>query len=375
GGAITRMEKLNYFVENPVLALRIEILKNAPVTVENRRRVLLLVGTSETEGEIRLMAGVKISRNQSGVIFFKPKNPVFTLVGDRVILRLPSPMITLGGGVVLDHLKTVPSQKDLMGRDYLSNRDAGYVKQLILSELQKEIVIKENQLLDYSILSKAEISAAVNELILESRCDRFDEFVFESDSFFKTAGEIVHIVNRLFSARKNIGGLTISGISQSSSLSENIVRVIADYLVEAEKLQTENDFYGPMAKSESLAPAMQAAYNQITFELNKSPMMPPGISDFAARGRNYKDAIRLMLKSGEIHKCGGDFVFLSSTWNEIVTFVKNTLKLEKSLSVGKLRDKFNITRKYAIPILEETDRIKLTRRQGDIRVKGDKFNA
>ena len=39
----------------------------------------------------------------------------------------------------------------------------------------------------------------------------------------------------------------------------------------------------------------------------------------------------------------------------------------------ELRDRFGFTRKYAIPILEETDRIGLTRREGDVRVKGDSY--
>ena len=41
--------------------------------------------------------------------------------------------------------------------------------------------------------------------------------------------------------------------------------------------------------------------------------------------------------------------------------------------VTELRDQFSFSRKFVIPILEETDRIKLTRREGDKRVKGEKY--
>jgi hypothetical protein len=43
------------------------------------------------------------------------------------------------------------------------------------------------------------------------------------------------------------------------------------------------------------------------------------------------------------------------------------------LTPSDLRDRFQFSRKWVIPILEETDRIGLTERQGDIRVKGAKF--
>ena len=39
--------------------------------------------------------------------------------------------------------------------------------------------------------------------------------------------------------------------------------------------------------------------------------------------------------------------------------------------MGELRDRFKFTRKYAIPILEETDKIRLTKRQVDVRVRGE----
>jgi hypothetical protein len=49
------------------------------------------------------------------------------------------------------------------------------------------------------------------------------------------------------------------------------------------------------------------------------------------------------------------------------------LNNDEKLTVASLREKLGSTRKYTLPILEETDRLRITERQGDIRVKGDKF--
>jgi len=54
--------------------------------------------------------------------------------------------------------------------------------------------------------------------------------------------------------------------------------------------------------------------------------------------------------------------FLTPVWNEIVGFVRQQLPLEPSLPYSTSR-KFGLTRKWAIPILEECDRIRLTARQ------------
>lgn len=373
GGGITRIENLDFIERNPVLALKIELLKNSPTTVENKRRAVLLVGTSETEGDLRLFPGVTIERGQSGVVFFKPKTPVFTLIGDRVILRLPSPSVTMGGGVVLDHLKFVPSQKEIIKKVYLQNRDVAFLEQLIVSELQKSIAAKERELLKYSSRSQDEISVVVRELLNSSRFGKTGEYIYEKAVLEKAAGELLHIVNNLFSAKKSITGLTLKDIAKAGTFGEEVASVIAQSLINRNELQFENDLYRLTQTQGALSTEIRTAYNDIIKELKKSPFMPPELEKIASKGKAHKEAIRLMLKSGEIYKCGSEFVFLSTDWKEIETFIIETLRGKKELKVGELRDKFNFTRKYAIPILEETDRIKLTKRQGDVRIRGENF--
>ena len=371
GGVVTRIEDLEFFVRNPVLALKIELLNSAPVAIENKRRAVLLVGTSETEGELRLFSGVSIGRGQTGIVFFKPKAPLFTLVGDRVILRLPSPSVTLGGGVVLDHLKSVPNQKDIDKKNYLQSRDVAFLEQLILSELVKSPAVKEGELLKHTCRSKEEIKAVVDELLKSSRLGMHNGYIFEKQTFENASKELLHIIDKLFASKKSVTGLTLKEIAKAGSMSDEIASLILQILVNRNELVLDNELYRPIETQSSLPPAIQTAYNNIMSELKKSPYMPPELEKLASKGKFHKEAIRLMLKSGEIHKCGQEFVFLSSVWKEIESFIIQTLRSKQELKVGELRDKFKFTRKYAIPILEETDKIRLTKRQGDVRVRGE----
>lgn len=373
GGVITALKSLEYFVENPILALKIELLKNAPVAVENKRKVLLLVGTSESEGELRLLDKNKISGGESGRLLFKPQSPLFTLVGDRVILRLPSPMLTLGGGVVLDHLKSIPSQKNLPQLKYLQFRDAGSLKNLIISELQNKIVVKENDLLQYSSHSNTEISAAINELILESHCGKTDGIVFESETFANAANKMLQTIIKLSTDKKSIGGLTLKEIAVAASFQEDTARVLTNHLIKTGQLQKENDFFRTATSEDEIPPDVKTAYNEILAQLNKNPLMPPGLSELTAAGKTHKEAVRLMLKSAAIHKCGADFIFPTPVWKEFENFIINTFSRKETLSVADFRDQFKITRKFAVPILEEMDKLKLTRRRGDVRIKGEKL--
>ena len=63
------------------------------------------------------------------------------------------------------------------------------------------------------------------------------------------------------------------------------------------------------------------------------------------------------------------------SWEEIVTFIKEQLSATGKLTVSDLKDRFGVSRKFVIPILEETDRLRLTTRDGDVRIKGDRYDS
>ena len=373
GGAISSLDNLEYFKRNPVLALHVELLNDASVPLENKRRALLLTGTSEMEGEIRLFGRTQIAPGESGIVFFKPEDPIFTLVGDHFILRLPTPMVTLGGGVVLDHLTLTPRQKDIYKLDYLRVRNVENSESLIISELQKDIVVRQSELLVMSCHAKKDIVVALKLLIQDGRCGALGEYVFESKTIANVGEKVCDFVNNSLESRGGPKGVSLDEIAKFLTLEREIVKVVANILVKSNQLQIENDLYKLAGIASELPPSVQSAYNDIMITLNRIPFAPPALESLVSKGKTYKEAIGHLLKTGEIHKCGSEFIFLNSSWNDIESFIRTTLKNQKELRVGELRDKFSISRKYAVPILEETDRIKLTKRQGDIRVKGEMF--
>ncbi|MEW5994678.1 MAG: SelB C-terminal domain-containing protein, partial [Candidatus Zixiibacteriota bacterium] len=126
--------------------------------------------------------------------------------------------------------------------------------------------------------------------------------------------------------------------------------------------------------SELKGPVKEAC-TDVLGKLTKDPYAPPALAQLAAGGKHYREAVKFVIESGQAYKCGSEFLFLTDAWKEIVRFIRQKLTEVDSLAVADLRDRFGFTRKYAIPILEETDRLKLTRREGDIRVKGERFES
>jgi selenocysteine-specific elongation factor len=63
-----------------------------------------------------------------------------------------------------------------------------------------------------------------------------------------------------------------------------------------------------------------------------------------------------------------EIFFLPATYDELLTWVQQTVVREGSVTVGGMRDRFGSSRKYALAFLEHLDERKVTRREGEGRV-------
>ncbi|MDZ4722767.1 MAG: selenocysteine-specific translation elongation factor [candidate division Zixibacteria bacterium] len=374
GGGVSDRADLSYFKENPVLALHMEMTVDALLELEDRRRALLLIGTSESKGEVRIFDAEALKPGESGIIFFRPDEPMYTLVGDHFILRLATPMITLGGGQVLDHFSVFPRRKELENLSYLKSRADFTTQSLILSELEKSIMTPETNFLENANISSNAIKLDIENLLVGGMIGRFGEHLFYYPTVAEIGKKLIEQMANIFKAQPHLRGIAPEALAKHISLSSSNVSVLMDYLVGSGSLVKVIDGYDIAGRTVTLKGIIKEAYETVMKELHAHPYAPPDISTFASKGKIYQQAIKHIIDSCEGYKCGSEFVFLFPVWQEVVSFVKDKLNTSTKLAVADLRDRFGFTRKYAIPILEETDRIQLTHREGDFRMKGNKFN-
>src|SRR5579864_5070601 len=92
------------FVATTQMDARITMLDSAP-PLKNRARVHFHQGTASTVAQVILMEGSQLAPGASGFAHFVFQDEVFLLPGDRFILRRFSPVVTIGGGVVLQTVR------------------------------------------------------------------------------------------------------------------------------------------------------------------------------------------------------------------------------------------------------------------------------
>jgi len=111
----------------------------------------------------------------------------------------------------------------------------------------------------------------------------------------------------------------------------------------------------------------------IEIDLHRGGYTPPTSKELIGKDGVRKEALEFLLTTGKAIKIGPTLVFHTERWNEIIEIIKEMLSGGETLSVSALREKLGSSRKFVVPILEETDRLGVTERQGDVRIKGENF--
>lgn len=375
GGVITVQSDLYSLKNKPVLAAEIELLKNSPVTIANRRKVSLLIGTTETEAEIRLPDKQEILPGNKCILFLKCEEPVYAMVGDHIIVRLPTPMVTIGGGVVLDNMTKLPKFSELERMNYLNSRDVHNLENLVGNELDKCVAVKKNDILRQSNYSDDEIAQTVDKLVKSGLCGNVGNFVVSNNAAEEISNQILTRMAKSSVDRKTNQGWSVDEFKSDIRISADRLDVIFSILLREKKLEYHDDRYFLMGEKSKVSPEVEQAYESILEKLNKDRYTPPALAALTSNGKSSKEAIGLLIKHNKVHKCGSEFLFAQDVWDEIENFIKNKLSKQDELKVGELRDKFAFSRKYAVPILEETDKLKITARKGDVRIKGEAFES
>jgi len=375
GGVVTDIDDLDYFDQHPVLALRVELLPTASVELTDRRELVLLLGTTETAGDIRLLSPGPIRPGDTGVVFFRPRESMFALVGDHAIIRLPTPMVTLGGARVLDHLAGYPRKKHHARFIYLLERNPEALSSVIHSELVKSVLSPARGFLKNSDYLPELVSQQVDSMLASGAVQNINNMLCLPERLETAMENLLTRIKAELDRQSHLRGLTLKRLVEMSDYTESTTRTLVNHMVGQKRLARIEDVYRPAGAAAELKGMIKEAHDTLVAELEREPLAPPSLSDLATRGKQYQQAIRYMIDTGEVHKCGSDFLFLFKTWQDFVTFIARRLKETDELAVGDLRTAFGLTRKYAIPILEECDRLGLTRRSGDVRTTGDKFES
>jgi len=356
---------------------RLELLASAPL-VKQRAKVHFHCATFETIAEIRIHGADELRGGMNAFAHLRLQAPATILPGDRFIVRQFSPVVTIGGGIVLDNLARRPAAKDTGRISFLET-----LEKWDKTETLQAMAIRAPFGLSYEEIAArtAWTDAQIRSLAGKGEGERL-KIISHSPLLIvgrKSFGELQQrITTALESFHKEnplSGGIPREDLRAKSGrrVKQEIFRAALEQLAKDQKLDLQDETVKRAGAEVTLLPEEQRARDQIEKAFATAGLAVPPVKEVLAQlavetGRAEK-LLQMLLKEKKLQRVSADLIFHANALLEMRQKIAVYKKAKSErISVPAFKELAGISRKYAIPLLEYLDRERVTRRAGDERV-------
>ena len=359
---------------------RIELLETSPDSISRKTTLRLHHGTSEVVAALRPIASRHIQSGESGFVRVALDHPVLALPGDKFIFRQLSPAVTLGGGTILDIEPLKTRKTSSRNRiEWLESLQPLNVREFLYCHVKRNALfgMTEPQILSKIVLNKLAARELVNSLVNEGRLKLVSDepfLVMEPASFVQLMDQVVGYLDAFHS--KNPLSTGISREQLNSGLAKTchplVLKAALSQLAEAKKILIQNDLVSLSGRTVVLKGVESAAKAQIEEAFLRAGWRVPALEEVLASVTVPPDQARklvnLLAKEKRLVKISENLLYHAESIARLKELLTDYKKQSAQIDVGKFKDLTDISRKYAIPLLEFLDRERVTRRIGDHRV-------
>ncbi|MEE9441317.1 MAG: selenocysteine-specific translation elongation factor [candidate division Zixibacteria bacterium] len=359
-----------------VFTADISNLADSALVLSEGRKVLLIYGTTEAEAILRPVSDSGIKPGETGIAVIKSLSPICAFVGDYFILRLPTPQKTIGGGKILDILENMPRRKVLNSLlPVWAKRIDGSLESLLLTELEKQLFMNANDILFYSIFSDRQIFETLKTLEISGKIIINGDYVGLAARINDLTEKISILLGNLHKKKSYLRGMTGENIAgRTKQVFDSQFILFLKYLENENKAGRVNQFYHLPGFKPSLDDAMRDQSEKILGAIKTAGHSYLTIAEIERKFENSRRTINFLRDEGKIRIVAPEFIVSSDSWKEILEYLENKFDENGKLTLAEFRNHFQTTRKYVLPLLEFLDQIKITKRDGDFRIKGASFD-
>lgn len=329
-----------------------------------RTRVRFHSGATEVGARVVAIDGGDLQAGSAAVARVTADSEIPLRGGDRFVLRLPAPVGTIGGGVVLD-----PYAR----RRSVSLLSPGEMRALSLSAEKRLEWILDGEgtrgvrITDICVrtgLTPAEARAVV----LGAR-GRGANNLFGAAAVESTMAQVRMIIAEYEIRSPLSAGAPTQTVRAGLRANEELADIAIRDLEAGGQIETD----GPLVRTKGWAPTPSALdvkeTSALAHDICAARREPPSVGELIARhGSRVPALLGYLEREGRIVRVEADRYYDRSTLAEMVDSLKEQLVPGRVYVPAQLRDVLGFSRKYLIPFLEFCDQRGITERRGEGRV-------
>lgn len=349
-----------------IMDAHIELLKDSPV-LKNKSNVHFHLSTSETTARVILYKNQEMKHGESGFCRLRLMGPVAALAGDRFVIRRFSPVVTIGGGTIIDSSPPKRRRKD--GVEYLQILASGSVSEKLAIKIKESVHEGMNTSGLYGWL-KAETSViddSIKKLKEDKTIIQIENKLLHKDTYADISRNICSILAEFHEKNPMSPGLPkeeLRGqLRAARDLWSSLLSTLPDIVVEKDIVRLKSH---RLASSEA-----SEASKKMRDLIEKGAFQPPAKEELSAAlsipEKEVAAMLKLLAKEGKLVRINDSMYISSQACDDMMSRLKVFFSSKPTMTVAEFRDILNTTRKYALPFLEYLDSNRITMRVGDIR--------
>jgi selenocysteine-specific elongation factor len=339
--------------------------------LKNRARVHLHAHTMEEIAEVVLGEDRQMAPGAETFARLRLAAAALLLPGDRFIVRQFSPVITLGGGVVLDAAPLPKAKKEAL-ESFLRVLNTGGPEDTLLARIAR----------------RGSTGLAVEEAVAETgwrreflektlaldtdKVLRIGDRYLSSESIQDLEKLLISAVAKFHEAHPLVAGIGKKELREEFRVRPEVFAYVLERLVQAKKVGVTGELAhlpgrGVVLKDEEAA-SKQVIESAFAVAGLKVPALGEVLAGLKIDQIRARKLVTLLLRDKILVKVTEDLVFHREALDSLRALVLARKNQSPKIDVGAFKDMTGVSRKYAIPLLEYMDRERITRRVGNERV-------
>ncbi|MCE2453445.1 MAG: SelB C-terminal domain-containing protein, partial [Nitrospinae bacterium] len=361
-----------------MLDVHLEHLADAPRPLKTRNRIRFHAGTAEIMGRISLIGRDVLEPGDSTFAQIRLEEPIVVLPRDRFVIRSYSPIITIGGGEILDIMPRKHRRLRSSSIDHLKSLYQGDETERLLILLRDSRLngVELEDITGRLTLKPSDIRKTIQELSAHGEVQIIDQANFFSmtRAHFKTAQNNIlsflsdyHAENplRTGAPREEVRG-------KAGDINEKIFAAALKHLSESNEIVENGAILRLASHSVEIDETLGEVKTKLESIFKNAHFQPPAVEDAfaqcAGKGNSNQNALQILIDEGALLRLKDNIIYHQHALSEAENLLKEHLSHNNEITAAEFRDLLGITRKHAIPLLEYFDTARITLRVGDKRV-------
>jgi selenocysteine-specific elongation factor len=356
--------------------------------IKHNLEVKFFCGSAETLGRIKLLtrqgdggdsniADHATARSQNTWAQLELADNVALARGDRFIIRLPSPSVTIGGGVVIDPNPIVRYRRrgGQVSHDVLDRLNAvlkGSPADRISAVLRANGFVFENELANRAKTTDEETREGIAELVRQQQAQVIDGVAGLIETWCNAHRQAVALLTSFHKAQPLADGMPRDTLRSRMSLTPKPFAALLRWCASP----PEGD---PTTPIHDQGETVQLSTHRVEFNAQQQKTVDALLRQMRAQQWNTPlvrdckvllgdDVYDVLIRQGKMVQVSDDVVFLAETYHTAIKQVREIIKRDGQITAAVARDTFNTSRKYVLGLLEHLDAMGMTKRVGDARV-------